>query len=510
MPIHTCTLPGGGKGYQWGGKGKCYANRKDAERQAEAAYSNGYAGDADVFALDKSSSRTKDADGRMHVGLTNISKANVCPYYGREIPEYQALGLQADKVYYLYRHPDELAKAARTFNKVQLLEEHQPVHAGDPKQTITVGALGESAVFEHPYLKNTLAVWDARAISGIETEEKKQLSSSYRYRADMTPGVSPEGVHYDGVMRDIVGNHVALVTVGRAGADVAVGDSQTVELTTMKKQGTKRLALRVAVGAFLRPALAADAAIPLDKLIAQDGSARKTAANVKKMYGGKFDIDATALTNILKLASDEAEKEEAAEDEEEEEEEEEESAEDEEEEEEEHRERGSDRKRGKDSRRGKDEHEERGEDRRRGKDAKRAGDRKRGKDVGPKGPEERESGKPPRVEDKKAHDAALVEQGKTQALKGFRAIREAEELVRPLIGAVAAMDSAEEILRFALDERGVEHEDVDSVAGLTALVKNELKHADSRAPRASHAQDSATAAGDFQKRFPNAVRPGRM
>jgi hypothetical protein len=29
-------------GYKWGNHGKVYKNRKDAEKQAEAAYANGY------------------------------------------------------------------------------------------------------------------------------------------------------------------------------------------------------------------------------------------------------------------------------------------------------------------------------------------------------------------------------------------------------------------------------------------------------------------------------------
>ena len=44
MPIHECTLPDGGKGYQWGGRGTCYRSRSDAEKQAAAAYANGYRG----------------------------------------------------------------------------------------------------------------------------------------------------------------------------------------------------------------------------------------------------------------------------------------------------------------------------------------------------------------------------------------------------------------------------------------------------------------------------------
>lgn len=42
MPIKSCTLPSGKKGYKWGDAGKCYANRADAVRQGAAAHASGY------------------------------------------------------------------------------------------------------------------------------------------------------------------------------------------------------------------------------------------------------------------------------------------------------------------------------------------------------------------------------------------------------------------------------------------------------------------------------------
>jgi hypothetical protein len=42
MPIKRCTLPGGGRGFQWGDNGKCYARRSQAVAQARAAHSSGY------------------------------------------------------------------------------------------------------------------------------------------------------------------------------------------------------------------------------------------------------------------------------------------------------------------------------------------------------------------------------------------------------------------------------------------------------------------------------------
>ncbi len=248
MPIKQCTLPGGGDGWKWGDHGTCYADRADAEKQASAAHANGYAGDA-AIALDRATVRSVDADGRLHVALTNISKANVCLYYGSEIPDAQALGLKPDMAYRLLRDPKELAAAAPTFNNLPLLSKHVPVSADDHQPELVVGSTGTDARFEAPYLKNSLVVWAQDAIDAIESGEQRELSCAYRYRADMTPG-QHQGQPYDGVMRDIRGNHVALVAMGRAGPDVVVGDSQPKEDKDMKV---------TAILAALKPFLAADA-----------------------------------------------------------------------------------------------------------------------------------------------------------------------------------------------------------------------------------------------------------
>ena len=47
--------------------------------------------DKDLIAFDKDTVRSKDVNGFLHVSKTPISKANICPYYGREIPNYESL-----------------------------------------------------------------------------------------------------------------------------------------------------------------------------------------------------------------------------------------------------------------------------------------------------------------------------------------------------------------------------------------------------------------------------------
>ena len=170
------------------------------------------------------SARHKDENGYMHVERSNITKEQIAPYYGDEIAGYEDLGLNPGKVYYMYRPAAELEKAADTFNGLPLLFEHHDISAANIPKDKVIGSLGTDAAYDAPYLHNSLIVTDADAIAAIESGAYKELSSAYQYEADMTPGMF-DGAHYDGIMRNIRGNHVAIVREGRAGPDVAVADS---------------------------------------------------------------------------------------------------------------------------------------------------------------------------------------------------------------------------------------------------------------------------------------------
>lgn len=173
--------------------------------------------------------RSKDENGFLHVALTPISKATVNPYLGREIEGSAAHGFKPDSIYYGLRDPKELEKAADTFNGLPLLLEHHPTDAENLPKEWVVGSMGTDAVYEKPYLKNSMTVTDAQAIGYIEDGTAKEISCSYRFTPDFTAGTYTEvdgsKVHYDFIMRDIRGNHVALVPEGRAGHDVHVADS---------------------------------------------------------------------------------------------------------------------------------------------------------------------------------------------------------------------------------------------------------------------------------------------
>lgn len=264
------------------------------EERAEPAHQ---AKDERLLLAQDKSLRSYDVDGRLHVQRSPITKATVNEYYGHEIPDAEKLGLEPSRRYKLFRDPGEIAKAASSSDNIQLMIRHVPVNADDHQPDMVVGSTGTDAEFDAPYLYNSLVVWAREGIDGVEDKSQKELSAGYRYRADMTPGIYM-GETYDGVMRDIIFNHVALVKEGRAGPDVVVGDSKPNEGTIdMTKIVLTRKAAQVggAIIAHVAPKLAQDATLDLSPIL-KDVTAKNLKAKVPEIVA--------AVTKAAKLATD--------------------------------------------------------------------------------------------------------------------------------------------------------------------------------------------------------------
>jgi uncharacterized protein len=225
MPVHQKD----GKWY-WGSKGP-FVSKEKAEEVERAAYANGYRGDSYDMG---SSVRTYDDYGRMNITQCNISKECVSPYRGSSLPGWRDLGLNPERLYYIYRPAEELIRAADSFNNVPVTIEHpNQLDTPDTPQE-RVGTTGTDTRFEAPYLVTSMKLWDKAAIEGVENSTRRELSifPSF-FDLDMTPGEFM-GQAYDGVARNISGNSVALTIKGRVGAECAVGDSQDQEETLME------------------------------------------------------------------------------------------------------------------------------------------------------------------------------------------------------------------------------------------------------------------------------------
>lgn len=427
------------------------------------------------LAFDRASVRSFDGNGRLQVTKSNISKANVCPYYGREIPNAEALGLEPDKIYRLWRHPDELKKAAPTFNNIPILCIHTPDFPGDPPREYRVGTTHSNCEFDGTYLSVGLSIWDNSAIAGIETGEQRELSASYQYVADMTSGVTPDGEEHDGIMRDIVANHEALVETGRAGPDVLVGDSLPLELKYMKLD-RKGVAARAALGAYLKPRLAQDAA-PKDLTAILNANkspkavAQAIVAKYKSRLAADMDIEPEELVEIIEASAEGVEPE--------------------------------------------DEPKVAGDDdnesiisllREAGVSEEMIAKISAALSPSVAQDEEKDDDKKDEKEkvSKTAMDSAirLAQDSATKAAaENFRKVREAEQAVRPLIGDVVAMDSAEDVYRTALEQAEVDITGVHPSA-FPSLVRMAIQQKENTRP-APLAQDSASIS-DFEKAFPTA------
>lgn len=409
-----------------------------------------------LMAFDRQSARSIDADGRLHVSKTNISKANVCPYFGREIPNWQELGLDGDKVYRLYRDPEELAKGASTFNNLPILNKHIRVTVEEPKKENVVGSIGSDVSFDEQYLKASLCVWDAPAIAGVESEKQCELSAAYYYRADMTPGTAPDGEAFDGVMRDIKGNHLALVEDGRAGPDVYVADSDPFVKNTIKPKETpamKMTKLGKALFVSLRglsPKIAQDSALPALVGEAEKKTFKKAAA-LKGLLAMDSEIDAEKADEIIDAVIGVEESPEAVE-----------------------------------------------------------LDRELGQDepdlmgflAGKLSPEDLEAVKGMMTPAKDAEPGMkpeAVEEKVTAAMDSmraeFRQLEQAKVDVRAVVGDVIGMDSAEEVYRFALGKMGHDHKDMPA-AGLRTMF-NAVKDVKASRPAPRIAEDSAATVQQF-------------
>lgn len=171
------------------------------------------------------SARKYDVNGWFEVHKNPLSKVGVFPYLGKSIgPE-----CEPDKIYMIYRPEEELANPAcvESFRLLPFVDEHTmlgPEESGlfPAEEKGVHGVIGEETYFENLTLYGNLRVFSNILAKKIESG-KRELSCGYRCRYEMTPGTW-NGIRYDGVQRDIRGNHLALVEQGRMGPDVAVLD----------------------------------------------------------------------------------------------------------------------------------------------------------------------------------------------------------------------------------------------------------------------------------------------
>ncbi|QDP55908.1 MAG: hypothetical protein GOVbin8609_40 [Prokaryotic dsDNA virus sp.] len=125
-----------------------------------------------------------------------------------------------------YRPPEEVfdPESLASFAAKPVTNNHPPelVNTSNSKK-YSVGMSEREISRDGDYVTAVLNITDQETIDQIESG-KVELSNGYLNVFDWTPGISPEGEHYDCIQRKIRGNHIAVVDKGRAGPACRVAD----------------------------------------------------------------------------------------------------------------------------------------------------------------------------------------------------------------------------------------------------------------------------------------------
>ncbi len=173
------------------------------------------------------SQRQIDANGFITIERNPISKSGVFQYSGRSLP-----GADPNKSYNVYRPEEELSNETtiNSFKMVPLVNDHTMLGAGygtTAEEKGVHGSTGENVVFENGVLYATLRIFSTTLKTLID-QSKRELSAGYRCVYEKTSGIF-NGQMYDYIQRNIRGNHIALVDLGRMGSDIAVLDSMAFD-----------------------------------------------------------------------------------------------------------------------------------------------------------------------------------------------------------------------------------------------------------------------------------------
>lgn len=122
-----------------------------------------------------------------------------------------------------YRPEEEVSKqdALLSLANLPVTLEHPPeLLTPDTCRQYQRGHTGSLVEYRTPFAVGFVTVTDREAINAVKRGDAREVSVGYRVKFDATPGTTPDGQRYDGVQREISGNHVAIVRKGRAGPDV--------------------------------------------------------------------------------------------------------------------------------------------------------------------------------------------------------------------------------------------------------------------------------------------------
>ncbi|MGL4898003.1 MAG: DUF2213 domain-containing protein [Cetobacterium sp.] len=173
-----------------------------------------------------------DINKNLHVENNVLTQEGIAPYLGKELTGWEEMGLEPEKLYYVYRSKDLLEKKKDIFNRIQVTYEHPKQLENEVPKNQIVGTTGENPVVELnsdgiAELRNSITFWDDKIVNEVLNDSIKGLScgTMLEYKKQ---GGEWNNKKYDIIVSDMYGNHIALTRNPRIKGAVVSDDSNKI------------------------------------------------------------------------------------------------------------------------------------------------------------------------------------------------------------------------------------------------------------------------------------------
>ena len=176
----------------------------------------------DTIKID-AASKFRETDEGYIVVDAKIARVGIQQYLESQVKD----GGNPEKVVNVMRFPEEVfcPESMRTMSNLTVTNDHPPEGRIDSSTWKKFASgFGGIAAQEGEHLTTTLTITDFEAINQWRSG-RREISVGYRCEDYYAPGVH-DGVNYEYVQRNISGNHIALVDLGRCGGSCRTIDAE--------------------------------------------------------------------------------------------------------------------------------------------------------------------------------------------------------------------------------------------------------------------------------------------
>ena len=181
-----------------------------------------------------------------------------------------------------YRPPEEAFKAdslASLQGKPITIGHKAFVTAGNAAQVAPVGSVLSAGRQDGNAIRADIVIYN------LDTTAR-ELSCGYTLDLDETPGTTPEGEHYDAIQRNIVYNHLAVCSRGRAGiARLNMDGSQVIDDEDNSKEDKKMAEMtKVRLDSGIEYECAPEVKVEIEKMRKDSADMKKEADKLQAKY----------------------------------------------------------------------------------------------------------------------------------------------------------------------------------------------------------------------------------